>query len=163
VGLVIVSPQSFLMASPICLYGIGPVGDALLPKRAARRAIAKIDRRYADLVADVQARADLDAAALLRADLVARAEKLPGPAVRRPTPRQRAEAMRLARDIPRLETMARGVADLLAGRHMEIDRLLAKREGLVRDLEARGEPAADLPAVAPRPLRPATRQKLGIA
>jgi hypothetical protein len=160
VGLVTVSPQNFLMASPICLYGIGPVGDALMPRRAARRALRKLDGQIADAIASVQARADLDAAVLLKADLERRAAALPGPAVRRPTPRQRAEAMRLARDMPRLETMAKGLTELLASRDLRLDRMLARREQLVADLEARGEAAAAFPAVAPRGLRESTRRAL---
>ena len=157
VGLVVQVPQSFLMCAPILIYGVGPVGDALLPRRAARRKIGKLDREYVSAVQSIQSRADLDAAALLRAELSARAAKLPGASARRTTPRQRADAASVARDLPRLEAMAEGMAALLASRDAALDRALAKRQKLAEALTGWGEDVPPLPEVAPRTLREATR------
>lgn len=163
VGLVIQVPQSFLMCAPILIYGVGPVGDALMPRRAARRKIAKLDREYVSAVQAIQRRADLDEAALLRAELAARAARLPGASARRTTPRQRADAAAVARDLPRLEAMAEGLRALLNGRDAGLDRLLAKRQALAEGLRAQGEDVPDLPEVAPRGLRESTRAAMARA
>ncbi|MGF1660352.1 MAG: hypothetical protein ACFCUS_13070 [Rubrimonas sp.] len=159
VGLVMVSPQSFLMAAPICIYGIGPVGDALAPRRAARRALAKLDRRLSDVLAMTQARVDLDAAWLLKADIAARAARLSELRVTRMSPKQRVEAGRLLADLERLEAMARKIAEARAARHAEIDALLARRALLAGDMARFGDSPPDRPAPPPRRLRPATRAR----
>jgi hypothetical protein len=163
-GLVIVSPQSFLMASPICLYGIGPVGDALFPRRGARRALARHDRRLADALAEAQRRIDLDAAWLLRADLAAIAARLPAALPRRggraADPALRADADRLARDIPRLEAMAAALAAARTARIDAVEALLAARARLADALAARGEAPPPPPAAPVRALREATRRRL---
>lgn len=163
-GLVIVSPQSFLMASPICLYGIGPVGDALFPRRGARRALARHDRRLADALAEAQRRIDLDAAWLLRADLAAIAARLPAVLPRRggraADPALRADADRLARDIPRLEAMAAALAAARTARIDAVEALLAARARLADALAARGEAPPPPPAAPVRALREATRRRL---
>jgi DNA-binding helix-hairpin-helix protein with protein kinase domain len=164
VGLVTVSPQNFLMASPICLYGIGPVGDALFPRRARRRALAKIDRQLAEAWRTCQNRPDLDGAWLLRAELEKLAARQPralaSGRMPRPSPRQRAEAARLARDLPRLETMAGSIENARTARDGTVEKLLAKREQLVAKIEAKGEAPAEIPVIPPRGLRAATQARL---
>lgn len=164
VFLVSVSPQTFLMSAPICIYGIGPVGDALLPARARRRALAKLDRRLAEVWRRCQNAPDLDAAWMLRAELLALLGRQPRPTASgrspRPSPRQRAEATRLARDLPRLETLAAAIESARTRRDGEMDRLLARRAQLVEQMEQQGETPAAMPSVPPRGLRATTHQRL---
>ncbi len=159
VGLVAVSPQSFLMAAPICIYGVGPVGDALAPRRGARRALARLDRRLADVLAMRQARVDLDAAWLLKADIDARAARMAESSARRLSPKQRAEAGKLAADLERLETMAARIQAARDARDAEIDRLLAKRAVLAAELARHGDTPPDRPSPPPRRLRDSTLQR----
>jgi hypothetical protein len=159
VGLVIVTPQSFLMAAPICIYGIGPVGDALNPRRAARRHLAKLDRRLADVLAMIHAGVDLDAAWLLKAELQRRAATLSGSSTRRMTPKQRSEAIRFAQDLDRLEAMARRIAAARDARHPEVETLLARRAVLAEQVERHGDAPPDRLSPPPRRLREATRAR----
>jgi hypothetical protein len=165
-GLVFVSPQNFLMASPICIYGVGPVGDALFPRRAARRALAKHDRNLADALAEAQRRIDLDAAWLLKAELAAVAARLPAAPPRRggrvADPARRADADRLARDIPRLEAMAEALAAARSARVDAVETLLARRALLAEALAARGETPPPPPAAPLKTLRDATRRRLSL-
>jgi hypothetical protein len=78
----------------------------------------------------------------------------------RPSPRQRAEAARLARDLPRLETMAVGIEAARTARDGTVEKLLARREQLVAKIEAQGETPAEMPGVPPRGLRQATASRL---
>ncbi len=149
VALVWVAPQSFWMAIPVWWYGLGPVGDALSPSRAARRALAKVDNRLEIALGLYQDRAEFDSAWLLRADIAARLAR-----------GGRADLARAARDLPRLETMAAGLAEAARLRDPEIETLLARRAQLARTMAAAGEPVADPPAVAPRRLRAATRDRI---
>jgi hypothetical protein len=167
VALVTVSPQNFLMSSPICIYGYYRVGDALFPLRAARRNLAKLDRRLEEVWRRCQSMADIDAAWVLRADLTAllarQPQALASGRAPRPSPRQRAEAARLARDLPRLETMATAIEAVRTRRDAEMERLLAQRARLVEQIEAKGETPAALPQVPPRGLRAGTQQLLAKA
>jgi DNA-binding helix-hairpin-helix protein with protein kinase domain len=152
VALVWVAPQSFWMCIPVWWYGLGPVGDALSPSRAARRALAKLDRRIEIEMGLHQDRADLDAAWLLRADIAGRLAR-----------GGRATLARAAEDLPRLEAMATALADARTQRNPAVEALLARRAQLVRQIEQAGETPAPPPGVAPRRLRPSTRERLARA
>ncbi|SEA84628.1 hypothetical protein [Rubrimonas cliftonensis] len=150
-GLVWVSPQSFLMAAPICIYGYGPVSGALAPRHAARRALKRLDGEIAEALAVRRARAGLDAAWTLKAELAA----LAAPGSRA----ARADAARIRRDLARLSEMAAALAEGATARDPEIEALLARRKALVEDLAARGETAPALALPPPRALRDATRRR----
>ncbi len=157
--LVWVSPQNFLMASPICIYGYRRVGDALFPRRADARALRRLDRALAEALEDAQRRAGLDAAWLLRAELSALAARLP-PAPARSRGRRGPEAERLARDLPRLEAMAAALEAARAARLPEIEDMLARRAVLAARLAGSGGDPPPQPQAAPRLLREATRRRI---
>jgi DNA-binding helix-hairpin-helix protein with protein kinase domain len=151
-ALVWVSPQNFLMATPICLYGWGKVRDALAPRRAALRTLERVDRDLRDVIADVQRRADLDAAWLLRAELRAAVAAA-----------RRGDGARLGREIARLEAMAERLAAAATARDPGGEALAGRRAALVRDAAALGLTPPPPPAVPPRPLREATRRRVAAA
>jgi len=145
VALTWLAPQSFWMCLPVWWYGVGPVGDALSPRRAARRALAKVDRRLEIEIGLLQDRAGLDAAWLLRADIETRLKR-----------GKRADLARAAQDLDRLEPMVAALAAQRTARAPEIEALLARRA----QLAARVVDAAAPPAVAPRGLRAGTRARI---
>jgi DNA-binding helix-hairpin-helix protein with protein kinase domain len=142
------APQSFWMCLPVWWYGVGPVGDLLSPRRAARRALARLDRRLEIEIGLAQDRADLDRAWLLRADILTRLSR-----------GGRASLSRAAQDLPKLEAMAAALREDAEARTAAVEALLARRVQLVAQATALGATPADPPSVPPRPIRTTTRER----
>jgi DNA-binding helix-hairpin-helix protein with protein kinase domain len=136
VGLVWVSPQTFLMAAPICIYGFNPVCDALDPRGAARRALARLDRDLAGAMAEAQRAAGLDRAWRLKVE-IAEALTRGGPV----------DAPALTQQIGRLEGMAAALAEAGSARDARVEALLARRIAQAREVERSGLAAPPTPAV----------------
>ncbi|MFN3614016.1 MAG: hypothetical protein ACK4WC_05590 [Rubrimonas sp.] len=147
VGLVWVSPQTFLMAAPICIYGFNPVRDTLDPKGAARRSLARLDRDLADALTEVQRAAGLDRAWRLKAE-IAEALAVAGPV----------DEPALTRQFGRLEALAAALAEAPTARHERIEILLARRRAQARDAERMGV-APPPPPEAPEILAPESVRK----
>ncbi|TVQ58541.1 MAG: hypothetical protein EA355_01485 [Rhodobacteraceae bacterium] len=175
--LFVVSPQSFMMAVATWGFGFAPVRDALTPRRAAERALAAVDRRLVGAIADVQFRAPIDAAHVLRAEIeaamaerAAEAGRLADDAAlkrrrRAPSsPKLRNLDARLARDVARLADLAEAVARVRTTRDERVDDLLRRRGALVRDLAALGGAPPPPPETPPRTIGEAARRRArGIA
>ncbi len=149
-GLVWVSPQNFLMATPICLYGFFPVRDALDPRGAARRRLEKLDRDLADALEEAQRAAGLEKAWRLKAEI---AETLArGGAV---------DEAALAQQIGRLEHAAAVLAEARAARDPRVEALLARRAAQAAEVARRGLPVPTPPSVPERRVGETLRRRAG--
>ena len=149
VALVVMTQQVIWISLPILIYGYGVVGDAVFPARGRRRELARIDRKIEIAIGLTQDRAEFDSAWVLMADLTQRLGR-----------GRKADLARVARDLPRLEAMALTLRESAIARTPEVEALLARRAQLVRRMEKAGDAVAEAPAVPPRRLRPATRERV---
>lgn len=143
------APQTFLMSTPICIYGWYRVTDRLFPVMRDTRALRRLDKDVAAALETVREAAPLDAAWRMRADVAAALAR--GKA---------ADLRRAAAELPKLEEAAARLADARTARDPRLDALLRRRADAAARLAARGAAPQPAPAPQPRALRPATRALL---